>query len=260
MKVMAIMGSPRGKGNGYMVVKEIEWHMEGMGEVEFEYIFLKDANLEMCQGCFSCVSFGEDKCPLKDDRTVIEEKILATDGLILSSPMHVFNVSSLMKNFIDRFAYTQGRPKFFGQKMLLVLNSNGGIRSKNALAALRIALGGINIVHELNVATPLWLEQEKMVRRKEKTIAEGAEKLFKACMHKQLPDPGIKNYLEFRLFKRGFTDFKEVVPACYEFYRGKDYYYKAKISSVAKLAAWAIVPLAMLLTKDYLPGNVKWPR
>lgn len=110
MKVLAIMGSPKGKGSGYRVVQLVEKRMKELGHVDFEYLFLKDANLQPCKGCFVCVTKGEDRCPLKDDRERIQQQILESDGIILSTPGYVQNVSWLMKNFIDRFAYTNHRP------------------------------------------------------------------------------------------------------------------------------------------------------
>ena len=76
MKVLAIMGSPRKKGNTYKVVQEIEQRMRELGNVEFEYLFLRDANLEPCRGCDNCQPKGEDLCPIDDDREKIEEQIL----------------------------------------------------------------------------------------------------------------------------------------------------------------------------------------
>ena len=125
MKILAVMGSPRGKGAGYKIVQKIEDRMKAMGNVEFEYLFLKDANLKLCTGCYTCMAKGEEKCSLKDDRPAIEQQLLAADGVILSSPMYVLNVSWLMKNFIDRFAYRNHRPRFHGQKVLIVVNMGG---------------------------------------------------------------------------------------------------------------------------------------
>ena len=83
MKILAIIGSPRGKGSGYKIVRMIEDQDEIPGEVEFEYLFLKDAKLGTCLGCYACMALGEDKCPLRDDRAAIEGKMLAADGVIL---------------------------------------------------------------------------------------------------------------------------------------------------------------------------------
>jgi len=126
MKIVAIMGSPKGKGAGYRIVRMIEDRMKAMGDVEVVYLFLKDANLKPCIGCYQCMAMGEERCPLKDDRAAIEQELLAADGVILSSPVYVNNVSWLMKNFIDRFAYTNHRPCFHRQKVLTVANTGVG--------------------------------------------------------------------------------------------------------------------------------------
>lgn len=45
MKILAMIGSPKGKGSGYKIVKMIENRMREMGPAEFTYLFLKDINL-----------------------------------------------------------------------------------------------------------------------------------------------------------------------------------------------------------------------
>ena len=102
MKVLAIIGSPK-KGNSYRITQQVEnllksySRSENIGKVdlEFDYLFLKETNLEMCTGCFACIPYGEDKCPLKDSRDDIEKRILASDGIILVSPVYSMNVTSV---------------------------------------------------------------------------------------------------------------------------------------------------------------------
>jgi len=53
---------------GYEVTKQMEANMKSLSDVEFGYLFLKDANLGLCGGCFVCITKGEDLCPLRDDR------------------------------------------------------------------------------------------------------------------------------------------------------------------------------------------------
>jgi len=65
--VLVIMGSPRKMGNSYKIVKRIEEKIRTLGSIEFSYLFLRDAHLELCRGCWSCLSVGYDRCPLKDD-------------------------------------------------------------------------------------------------------------------------------------------------------------------------------------------------
>jgi multimeric flavodoxin WrbA len=196
MKIIAIMGSPRGKGSGHKIVKMIEDRMKALGDVEFAYLFLKDAILKPCTGCYTCLAKGEDKCPLKDDRAAIEQKLLAADGVILSSPMYVLNVSSLMKNFIDRFSYRNHRPRFHRQKVLSVVNM-GGDSPKAALSFLRNALGGSRIVHELGIATPPWPQTERAVAKKELAIDAAAKKFYRACLDTSQPSPTLHSLILF---------------------------------------------------------------
>ena len=259
MKVVAIMGSPKGKGSGYTVVKKIEDRMKELGSVDFEYLFLKDANLKPCIGCFNCVTRGEDKCPLKDDRAAIEKKLLEADGIILSSPVYVLNVSGPMKNLIDRFAYTNHRPRFHRQKVLTVVNS-GGSGLKNALSAIKLALGGSRIVHELGVGTPPWPQTGRAVSKKEKAVRVAAENLYTACLDTSLPSPTLYNYMGFLIQKRIGMECREYLPADYAFYKDRDYYYEAKVNPARAIVAKPLVSFLMYMMRDMGPGSVSWPR
>lgn len=80
VKVLAIIGSPR-KGNSYRITQQVENHLKsysvtdssGKVDLEFDYLFLKETNLKMCEGCSSYISRGKEKCPLKDSRAEIEK-------------------------------------------------------------------------------------------------------------------------------------------------------------------------------------------
>jgi multimeric flavodoxin WrbA len=258
MRILAIMGSPRGRGAGYKIVKMVEERMKARGGVEFEYLFLKETDLKLCIGCFNCVTKGEDKCPLKDARADIERRILEADGIILSSPGYVQNVSWLMKNFMDRFAYTNHRLRFFRQKVLLVANS-GGAGLDETLAAMRIALGGARVVHELGVGTPPWPQTIGAVAKKEKAINVAAEKFYRACLDTSLPSPSFNEYMRFLIQRNVAFGCKEWLPADFEFYSGKDYFYETKVNPVMGAAARTLVGFLMEMMKNMGPGNVKWP-
>jgi len=64
MKVLVIVGSSRGKGNTYKITQKLEEKIKELGEIEFSYLFLKETNLEQCRGWFSCVTKGEQFCPI----------------------------------------------------------------------------------------------------------------------------------------------------------------------------------------------------
>jgi len=258
MKIIAIMGSPKGKGSGYRIVKKIEDRMKAMGDVEFEYLFLKDADLKPCTGCYTCMAKGEDKCPLRDDRPAIEQRLLAADGVILSSPVHVANVSWLMKNFLDRFAYRNHRPLFYRQKVLTVVNMAGTDR-KGAQSSLRWTVGGSRIVHELAIATPPWRQTERAVAKKERAIDAAAKKFYLACMDTSLPSPTFQKYINFLMMKKLSLECRQYLPADYAFHNGRAYYYDMSINPIKAAMAKAIAAIMMNMMKDMGPGNVPWP-
>jgi len=262
MNIIAIIGSPKGKGSGYKIVRMIEDRMKAMGDIEFAYLFLKDANLKPCLGCYRCMAMGEDKCPLQDDRAALEQKLLAADGIILSSPVHVANVSWPMKSFIDRFAFMNHRPRFHRQKVLAVVNQAGGGK-KETLSALRIALGGARgsrIIHELAIATPPWLQTERAVAKNERAIDAAARKFYRSCLDASLPVPTLKSTIDFLMMQRLSVECRQYLPADYEFYRGRAYYFDTSVGPIKAAAAKAIVGMMMnTWTRLMGPGSIPWP-
>ena len=244
MKVLAIVGSPR-KGNSYKVTQQIEERMKKLGDVEFEYLFLKDAHLEPCRGCFTCISKGEELCPLKDDRDKILEQILSSDGLIFVSPAYFFNVTALMKHFIDRFAYMTHRPCLFDQYAMAV-STSAGAGLKETLKYLEMVAGGweLNLVHKIGVWTPLYPLAPKIMNKIERDIDDAARKFYEALKTKKRPSPGLKNLLHFRIIRYHSILEKEYFSADYNYFKekallnkNKKYYVDAKINTLKNMFA-----------------------
>jgi multimeric flavodoxin WrbA len=151
VKVLAIMGSPRSRGNTYKLTKLVEARMKTLGDVEFDYLFLTDINLGTCRGCRVCFEIGEDRCPSQDDRAIIADKIQSADGIIVATPVYVGNVSWLIKNFIDRSAYACHRPRFF--KNVLAIATIGAAGAWFVLLLLSMSLSpmGFKTVSKLGV-------------------------------------------------------------------------------------------------------------
>ena len=105
MKILAIVGSPRLKGNtNYLVDKAFE-EAAKLG-VDTEKIVLSEYEVKPCLGHDDCVSFKS--CFHKDDAVGILNKFREADGVILATPVYYYNVTAQMKAFIDRnyFFYT----------------------------------------------------------------------------------------------------------------------------------------------------------
>ncbi len=113
-RVTAFVGSAR-KQHTYAAVRQLLDNLRSLGEVEDEIIALSDYRLNTCRGCRLCFAKGEEFCPFKDDRDLLIEKMRSADGVIFASPNYSFQVSALMKIFLDRLGFVFHRPCFFGK-------------------------------------------------------------------------------------------------------------------------------------------------
>ena len=108
MKILAIVGSPRPKGNTNYLVDQALEEASKLG-IETEKIVLSDYNVNPCLGHDNCASL--DLCSQKDDTAAILDKFCQAEGVILATPVYYFNVTAQMKTFIDRtyFLYEKSR-------------------------------------------------------------------------------------------------------------------------------------------------------
>jgi multimeric flavodoxin WrbA len=244
MKVLAIMGSPKKKGNTYKVTRKVEESMKQWGDVELEYVFLKDMDLKSCLGCGVCFDKGEELCPLKDDRAMLEEKMQNAEGVIFTSPNYVFNVTGLMKNFIDRFGYVCHRPRFFKNAMVLTTSGVGGSRLMTMSFSTVPRLWGFNVVCSLGVVTngdpqsDLSTPVEKVNK-----MVNGAAKKFYDAIEGDKSKPGLFSMASFLFAKRSL---KKAPPELFDynywkdhgwFEKNADYYYDPGTNFVNKALA-----------------------
>lgn len=200
MLVTAIIGSYR-KGNTYRIVRQMAERLAEHG-VEVKYIFLSEANLQECRGCFTCLARGETLCPLKDDLSGIEKQLMESDGAILASPNFACGVTALMKRFIERFAYIGHRPRFFGKYAVTVATSGGPSGLKQTLQSLSyFAGGGYTIVSRLGLMTPPTLQSAKAAMKLTKKINGSADNLYQAMRDKRAFRPTFGSMMQFAAFR-----------------------------------------------------------
>jgi putative NADPH-quinone reductase/putative sterol carrier protein len=102
MKILVVNGSPRGaKGNTEVLV---EAFLEGAREAgaEAETVYLNEKKINHCIGCFACWVKTPGVCVHKDDMPELLDKIVDADVLVAATPLYVYTVSGLMKDFMDR--------------------------------------------------------------------------------------------------------------------------------------------------------------
>ncbi|MFC1865512.1 flavodoxin family protein [Chloroflexota bacterium] len=99
-KVLGIGGSPRKGGNSDILLKRILKGVSNKGVATNE-IQLRDYQFQSCNGCERCRK--DKQCTgLLDGMQLIYPKITEARGLILISPVYNYNITAIMKSFIDR--------------------------------------------------------------------------------------------------------------------------------------------------------------
>jgi multimeric flavodoxin WrbA len=239
MKVIAIIGSAR-KKHTYNASRLFLEKLKSYGNVQYELVMLNDYNLKTCQGCKMCTDRGEEFCPLKDDRDKLIKKMMNSDGLVFASPTYTFQVSALMKLFLDRLAFLCHRPVFFGKTYTSIVTQGmyGGKDVVNYLNFLGDILG-FNVVKGccINSLEPM---TEKGQKKIEMIIDRQSKKFYSQIMKKEYPSPSLIKLALFRMSRTSLKIMLDESYKDYKYYREKgwfesDYYYPVKLGLFKKL-------------------------
>ena len=119
LQVLGIGGSPRKGGNSDVILQQI---LAGAAEQQLptEKIHLRDVQYQGCIGCERC---RKDKiCTgLKDGMSFLYPNIIKSQGLVLVSPTHNYNITAWMKAFIDRlycfYNFTNDHPRSWSSRL-----------------------------------------------------------------------------------------------------------------------------------------------
>ncbi|MBN2283752.1 MAG: flavodoxin family protein [Deltaproteobacteria bacterium] len=118
-KILGVGGSPRRGGNTDILLKRILSGAEAAG-MDTKTILLRDVAFSSCIGCERC---RKDKiCTgITDELTPFYQDIISSRGLVLVSPCYNYNVTALMKAFIDRlycfYDFTDDHPRQYSSRL-----------------------------------------------------------------------------------------------------------------------------------------------
>jgi len=101
MKVVALNGSPRKRGNTFHCIKTVFEELMKEG-IKTELLQLGGANIHGCRACFACYKKKNKRCVQRDNFNAFFNKMLDAEGIIIGSPTYFSNVSTEVKAFIDR--------------------------------------------------------------------------------------------------------------------------------------------------------------
>ncbi|TCL62315.1 multimeric flavodoxin WrbA [Hydrogenispora ethanolica] len=199
MKVLAVVGTTRKRGDNYHVIREIEASLRRMGGVEVEYLFLSEFELGFCLGCCACIFKGEEHCPKRALTRQIEGKMLEADGVILAAPVYGHQVPALLKNFIDHFCYFFHRPRFF-DKVAVIVATTGGSGLQETVGYMKFtAIGwGFTVAGSLGVVSRLFQENGAYREDKLNEINGLAARMVRLIESGRRPAPSLFELMFFR--------------------------------------------------------------
>ncbi|TYC01605.1 MAG: flavodoxin family protein [Kosmotoga sp.] len=122
LKKVVAVNSSRKKCNTYRALKSMKPIFDSEG-IEYEIINLHDYKINYCKGCETCIL--EDYCPIDDDVDKINEKLIRANGIILSTPVYIENLSGILKTFIDRNCKWYHRSDLLKKPYLCLATTNG---------------------------------------------------------------------------------------------------------------------------------------
>ena len=113
MRVQILMGSPRKHGNTAALLAPFTEELHEQG-AQTDTVWLYDKTILPCLACRACQKdwqiFG---CSREDDVQAIFDAILASDMLVLATPIYSWYCTPPMKALLDRLVY--GMNKFYGE-------------------------------------------------------------------------------------------------------------------------------------------------
>jgi len=219
MKIVAIMGSPH-KGNSLEITQGIEHKLAQFGDVGFDYVHLKDAELKPCKGCFVCFMKGEERCPVKDDKEMIAQKIEEADGVVFVSPVYSMHVSYLFNGIVDRFACTFHRPRYFGKYAITVAVA-GNVGHKETLKYMNdvARAWGFDVVGALGCRAAPTNTTIRTIANEEDRTDEVVGRFHTAIKDKKPTRLTFKDYLAFRVMQASYARLEIMSPTDYRYWK-----------------------------------------
>jgi multimeric flavodoxin WrbA len=148
MKVCAFNGSPRPKGNTFLLLSIVLEELKKEG-IETEIVQVGGKPIQGCISCYRCLETKNRRCAVDSDRFNDHfAKMVEADGILLGTPTYFADVSAWMKALIERAGFV-GR-------------ANGGL-FKYKVAAGVAAVRRAGAVHALDSMNHFFLHGQMIV-------------------------------------------------------------------------------------------------
>jgi multimeric flavodoxin WrbA len=133
MNVVAVNGGPRKDWATGTLLKSALEGAESVG-ARTKVIDLYDLSYQGCTSCFSCKKKGntcEGLCAMRDELRDVLTEALASDVLLLGSPIYFGDVTGEMRSFLERLLFPSTSYDEFGKSTFARQVSSGWIFTMN---------------------------------------------------------------------------------------------------------------------------------
>ncbi|MCP4143434.1 MAG: flavodoxin family protein [Chloroflexi bacterium] len=255
-KILMISGSPRKNGDGAKILKKLESILTESAEIECEYLFLKDYKIETCRGCLICQKKTGEKCPIKDDISIIKEKFHEADGFVFISPVYIRMISAQMKQLFDRLSFLLHRPIHYGKPALLLCTASyAGLGESLKYLKIPVSNIGMHIVDSLGVLSTAYKNKDEYKDKIHKHISNAAKIYIDILFSIEKPKPSPWELFLFNKWRYKAIYHRKEYPGDYECWEDqelldKDYYYPTRINPILKrLIPFIVKKLILRLSK-----------
>lgn len=200
MKMIGLNGSPRRSNSrtGQLVRQILSTGKDAGAEIE--YLEITGLKIGPCLACDRCHQTGY--CVQKDDFRETLDKIMGSDGLVLGSPVYIYQVTAQLKNWIDRLGNTIHCRRFSG-KYGVVVATAGGTGEVETADYMEIVLKrtGMQSVGRLACLVP----EDGLLEADSPLLAEAVDlgqSLVKAVMEKKMFPDQIEEQERLRAYFR----------------------------------------------------------
>ena len=145
MNILAVLGSPRVKGNtSNLLNKYLSGVDNSLYDIKINRLYLQERKIESCIGCNACQS-EDRKCVIQDEMQDIYPLVCDADIIILATPVYIFNMTSQLKGFLDRLYAIDFR--IFKGKKIVLLTTYGDSKENNS--------GVGNVIHTIEMTAQM---------------------------------------------------------------------------------------------------------
>jgi len=241
------------RGLTYAAARRFLDNLESYGDVQGEIVFLSECSLGLCRGCKVCFERGEERCPLKGDRDMLIEKMMASDGVVFATPTYSFQVSAIMKAFLDRLGFVFHRPRFFGKTFTSIVAQGiyGGGKIVKYLDFVGNGLGFNTVKGScLRALDPMTEKEKGKINR---ALARQSKRFYEGLLKPAYPVPMLLKLMAFRMGRTSIKLALDDRSRDYTHYKDKgwlesNYYYPTRLGVLKKAVGSLFDSLATRMT------------